>query len=259
MNKHLKSQIKIGIGLIILSIILHILHIIIFKDSHHTMIFLLADVAFVPLEVFFVTMVLDKILEKRENESLMEKVNMLIGLFYNKLGLDLLEIFVKADDIGDLRSTCQVDVKEGLLDFKAAKLAIQGHDHKVNAHYINIDSLKVLLNKHNDFLTNLISNPALLEHDTFSDLLLSVFHLREELDIRSEALDQKVGQFQKEHLEIDINRAYRLIAIEWTDYMKHLKVKYPFLYVTAIMKNPYDVRETAEIEKEFMKYYYEQK
>ena len=44
MKKHLKSQLLMGLALIVLSIILHYLHVIIFKDLHHTMIFLVADI-----------------------------------------------------------------------------------------------------------------------------------------------------------------------------------------------------------------------
>ena len=50
--KRTKETILIGSGLVILSILLHYLHVVIFKDVHHTMIFLFADIAFIPLEVF---------------------------------------------------------------------------------------------------------------------------------------------------------------------------------------------------------------
>ena len=43
MKKKTKETILIGTGLVTLSLILHYVHYLIFKDAHHTMIFLVAD------------------------------------------------------------------------------------------------------------------------------------------------------------------------------------------------------------------------
>ncbi|MGB3367380.1 MAG: hypothetical protein WBA54_07825 [Acidaminobacteraceae bacterium] len=58
-----KGIIKTGVLPIGLSVILHYIHFQIFKDLNHIMIFLLADIGFIPLEVFFVSVVLDKMLK----------------------------------------------------------------------------------------------------------------------------------------------------------------------------------------------------
>ena len=100
MKKRKKETILIGVGLVLLSVILHYVHVLIFKDVHHTMIFLIADIAFIPMEVFFTTIVIDKMLERREKEHLLEKLNMLIGLFYTELGTKLLSDIVKGDAHG---------------------------------------------------------------------------------------------------------------------------------------------------------------
>lgn len=257
MKKHMRSQLMIGLGLIVLSVILHFLHVMLFKDPHHTMIFLVADVAFVPLEVFFVTMVLDKILEKREKEGLIIQLNMLVGLFYSKLGQELLDVFVSGDEgIEEIRQKCEVDLSREKMNFKAIKKTMHNHKHKLDISVINLQALKTLLDKQESFLVNMISNPALSEHDTFSDLLLSLFHLREELELRQVKEDQSLMQdYVLDHIRVDINRAYRYLAVEWVDYMEHLEEKYPFLYVTAIMKNPYDQRSPEEIENKIMKHY----
>jgi len=225
------------------------------------MIFLVADIAFVPLEVFFVTMVLDKILEKREKSQMMEKLSMLVGLFYSKLGQDLLDLFASGDkNIESLRPKCRVDLATYEMDFKLAREGMMTHKHRVSMEAIDLVDLKRLLDDQEPFLVNMISNPALLEHDTFSDLLMSLFHLREELDLRQvEAHQGQLADHVLDHLRIDINRAYRHLSIEWVDYMKHLKDHYPFLYVTAIMRNPYDMREADQIEAEIMNHYYQQK
>ncbi len=62
------------------------------------MIFLVADIAFIPLEVFFTTMILERVLERRKKEQDLEKLNMLVGVFYAEFGTQLLEYFVNQDD-----------------------------------------------------------------------------------------------------------------------------------------------------------------
>ena len=98
MKKRVKENIIIGAGLVTLSLLLHFVHVLIFKDIHHTMIFLVADIAFIPMEVFFTSMILERMLERREKEHDKEKLNMLVGVFYAEIGTQLLAYFVDQDD-----------------------------------------------------------------------------------------------------------------------------------------------------------------
>jgi hypothetical protein len=42
------------------------------------------------------------------------------------------------------------------------------------------------------------------------------------------------------HLNGDMVRSYRLITIEWVNYMKYLKNNYPYLFSLAMRRNPFD-------------------
>ena len=66
MKKKTKETILIGTGLVALSLFLHYIHYLIFKDAHHTMIFLVADIAFIPMDVFFTTLILDRFRKERK-------------------------------------------------------------------------------------------------------------------------------------------------------------------------------------------------
>ncbi len=81
MKKH-KDLFIIGAILIGLSVVLHYGHYLMFHDTHHLFIFLVADIAFIPLEVFFVTVVIDRILEKREKGHLIEKTEYACWTFF---------------------------------------------------------------------------------------------------------------------------------------------------------------------------------
>jgi len=43
------------------------------------------------------------------------------------------------------------------------------------------------------------------------------------------------------------------ISLQWLKYIQHLKVHYPYLFVTVLIKNPYDFRSSEEIEREVLK------
>ena len=92
-----KDTIIMGSGLILLSIILHVLHYSIFGDAHHIFIFLLADLAFIPLEVFFVSLILERVIARQEARKIRSKTHMLVKLFYLEAGNDLLQVFSRAD------------------------------------------------------------------------------------------------------------------------------------------------------------------
>ncbi len=98
--------------------------------------------------------------------------------------------------------------------------------------------MRSFLIEKNDFLLRLLENPNLLEHEAFTDLLRSVFHLTEELTARKDFEKLPISDF--EHLAGDIKRAYILLVHQWLDYMKYLKNNYPYLFSLAMRTNPFD-------------------
>ena len=90
------------------------------------------------------------------------------------------------------------------------------------------------------------------EKEVFSEVLMSTFHLMEELESRD--LDHLTKE-DFEHLEVDCNRVYEHLSMEWAVYMEHLQDSYPYLFYTAVKTNPYDQRKTKTIESELMKSY----
>ena len=68
-----------GAALLLLSVILYFIHYLIFHDPHHIFIYLLGDLAFMPIEVLLVTLIVDRLLGAREKRATMEKMNMVIG------------------------------------------------------------------------------------------------------------------------------------------------------------------------------------
>ena len=57
MKEDTRWMVIAGIGLITLSLLMYTAHYLIFQDSHHMFIFFMGDLAFIPIEVFIVTIV----------------------------------------------------------------------------------------------------------------------------------------------------------------------------------------------------------
>lgn len=245
MKKEYKWQLALGLILITLSFIVYYIHFLIFRDFRHIMIYLIGDIAFVFIEVLMVTLVLHQLLVFREKRALLNKLNMVIGAFYSEAGVELLKIFSSIDDaLPELNGGLLISNKWTDKEFRRAHKIVADHHGKIDIKKCDLDKLKIFLLEKRQFMLNLLENPNLLEHETFTNLLWAVFHLTDELSHR-ESLS-RLGDQDMNHLSGDINRAYIIIIREWLSYMKHLKHDYPYLFSLAMRTNPFD--EDARIE-----------
>jgi len=71
--KRFRWQILLGLCFIVLSTILYLIHYTIFRDSHHIFLYLIGDIAFLPIEVLLVTLIIDQLLSAREKRALLKK------------------------------------------------------------------------------------------------------------------------------------------------------------------------------------------
>jgi len=239
-------RVKLGIGLVLLSAYLYLIHWIIFEDVHHIFIYLLGDIAFVPIEVLLVTLIIHELLSAREKRSMLQKMNMVIGSFYSEVGTTLLESFTDFDPGSE-------QIREELIpsnewddeEFARVSTRLKSYDCEIQSQRGELEALRNFLVGKRNFLLGLLQNPNLLEHDTFTDLLWAVFHLTEELAHRKDL--KQLPETDYEHLAGDIKRAYGLLISEWIDYMKHLKSDYPYLFSLAMRTNPFDPKATPEV------------
>jgi hypothetical protein len=238
------NLLKTGIFLIFLSFLLHALHYAIFRDLKHIFVYLLGDIAFIPLEVFIVTLVIDQLLEKREKQDRMKKLNMLIGLFYQEVGLLLLKTFAHTDpQIAQLKMKCHVTHDWQDDDFRKLEKQFTQMDKKVDVSQVHLEDLRLLLGENKTLMINLISNPSLVEHETFSELLMAVSHLQDELQLREKTRKKYPEYDNADHLKVDIERVYGHLLFQWLYYIEHLKSDYPFLFATAMATNPFETSD----------------
>ena len=244
--KHIKWQILFGTALILLSALWYFAHYLIFHDAHHIFIYMIGDIAFVPIEVLLVTLIIHQLLDRKEKHTKLEKLNMVIGAFFSEVGTILLTRFSDYDPGLD-------GIKDGLIvtgdwsdqDFSSADKHLRNYEFNVDMAQVDLGELRDFLVEKRDFMVRLLENPVLLEHESFTELLRAVFHLTEELASREDV--NQLPDTDIEHLAGDIKRAYTLLVHSWLDYMKHLQGNYPYLFSLAMRTNPFDMEASPVV------------
>ena len=238
--------VALGVSLAFLSLGLYLVHYLVFRDAHHIYIYLVGDLAFLPVEVLLVTLIVDRMLGMREKRAVMEKMNMVIGAFFSEMGLELLKRLIASGAFpGDLAEGVTFTGRWSEADFKRAALEARESDYRLDPGRGGLAELRSFLEGERPFFLRLLENPNLLEHDTFTDLLWAVSHLSEELSFRRDP--DSLGAADFRHVESDVRRAFRLLLFEWLHYLAHLKGRYPYLYSLAMRTNPFDREARAEI------------
>jgi hypothetical protein len=239
-------RIWIGFFLVVLSAVVYIIHFLIFRDSHHIFIFLVADIGFVFIEVLLVTLIIDQLLHQREKRSLLHKLNMIIGVFFSEGGSELLRMLSEYDpQVEQIRQDLVGNERWNQQGFSETSQRIRGLEFKLDSQKGRLEGLRDFLKEKKDFFLRILENPNLLEHEKFTDILWAVLHLAEELTCRRNL--QNLPPTDYAHLAGDMGRAYRILILGWLDYMLHLKTHYPYLFSLAIRTNPFDPQARPEV------------
>ena len=245
MNR-LNWQILLGAALVVLSAAFYFFHYTVFHDVHHIFIYLVGDVAFVPIEVLLVTLIIHRVLSHREKQVRLEKLNMVIGTFFSQVGTRLLTYYSDFDPhLDTIRHDLLVASDWTDEQFQSLSRDLKRYDYGVDIKKFSLEHLKDFLTDHRDFLIRLLENPNLLEHESFTNLLRAVFHLTEELESRDDI--RHLPESDYTHLAGDIKRSYILLVREWVDYMQHLKHNYPYLFSLAMRLNPFDLEASPVV------------
>jgi hypothetical protein len=246
MRKRFSFVIYLAIAFMALSAIAYFIHYLIFRDIHHIFIYMVGDLAFLPLQVLLVVVIIERLLARRERQAKLEKLNMVVGAFFSEIGNRLLQSLINHFD-NRLEISRQLNVTEGWTKKDFQKAVDFAHHLRVEVDCRNVDlgGLKAFLAQKREFLLTLLENPSLLEHDRFTDLLWAVTHLDEELALRSSLID--LPDKDLEHIAGDIQRLYDHLASEWLDYVQHLKSKYPFLFSLVLRTHPFQKQQSPII------------
>lgn len=246
--KKIGWQIRLAFLLVLSTALLYLLHYVIFRDAYHIFLYSLGDLAFLPVEVLLVTLVIHGLLTQREKRIMLNKMNMVIGAFFSEVGAVLIKQIISFDTSPEqIKSKLLVNSSWNERVFRDANRTAKTYDGNIDSRRGNLTELQAFLLARRNFMLRLLENPNLLEHETFTELLWAVFHLTEELVSRQNWSQLPDADYA--HLSGDIKRAYILLLCEWLAYMQHLQTSYPYLFSLAVRTNPFDPQARVEIQK----------
>lgn len=210
---------------VLLSVVMLLIHHAIYKEASYWAGFLLLhELALMPLEFVVVTLGFEQIMEwshKRENRA---KVSMIESVFFSESGADMLRYLVCCDDLsGELREVMDVQPTWGWKQVQAARNNVKRYTYEVNPGKVDFFGLHYHLSTRHSYFLKVIENPALSGKEHFTDLLLHIYHLWEELESRTDLY--QLTDEDRAYLCTAANAVYRCLSIEWmynaTDILMH--------------------------------------
>jgi hypothetical protein len=206
------------------------------------------DMIFMPIEILLVTFILDKILRDREKKERLDHQNIVISAFFTEAGTYIIRLLNDSVvNIGQISSLLDMNETWNSAEFKRAIETLKKTDFTVNVSTKLLITLQTHLPQKKPYIISLFSNQNLLEIDTVTNMLWALCHLTDELILRDDL--SALPQSDMDHLANDIVRVYKMIVLQWVNYMKHLKDNYPYLWSLALRKNPFSEEKSAVITK----------
>lgn len=187
-------------ALVLISCCIYGLQLAVFHDSHNTFFYFFQDMAFLPVTIAITTVVIGAVLDRRSKKDRIESSRILTSAFFSILGMPMVEHLCR------------------MLD----------EDMQLRWDEEEVDQILDLLNQNQNNILTIASNPNLLEHAAFTDLLWAVLHLREELSSRKASGGSEVSEQDQAHLLKDAQRVLDLYISNWDEYRDYTAKEYPY-------------------------------
>ena len=213
---HKLTMKQIVILLICTSAVLYVLHYLIFRDLHHIGIFFLHDLAGMPLEVILVTLFFDRIIEKTHEEENQSKLSIIETLFFNESGGNMLRYLSAFDaNFPQLTEILRVSMDWKSADYQNAKVRLKGYSFHLDVDKVDFFGLHYHLDERHAYYRNILENPALTQSSEFTELVMKIYLMWEELDCRTDLYNLDLQE--KHYLGELLTEIYEELVVYWLD------------------------------------------
>jgi len=228
--KKFLNDISLALCLVLLSLLIYGIHYLTFRDIHHIGIYFMGDLAFLGVEALIAYFLIDRWLNLREKKLVRKKLNMLAGIFFHELGVEVINLISHLlRETASLEQNFCIQPEWKPKQFHTAKQHIERETVQLHYAVPQVEQLAALLKNKTGLIVRYAENPSIHEHGIFSDTMMALFHLTEELLRRPTLRDNEPADQQ--HLLNDMKRVFVLFCQLWLEYMQHLKDHYPYLYL----------------------------
>ena len=192
MSKRLSWKVKFSILMVILIIIIYGSNYLVLGDAEHIISYIWTHLGFIPVDILLVAFLLDEIIERKEKEAMLEKLDMLMSTFFSEVGNDLISQLstvnkykASTENLKSIKNWTEEDFDNKLAELKGSSLDFQA-DISPEEREEFLTNLSEFLESKREFIINLINNPNLLEKEEFTELTNAILHLDEELEHRKD-------------------------------------------------------------------------
>lgn len=225
------NKTRIGLLLLVLaSCIVYGIQLVVFKDVKTTAFYILQDIAFLPISIAIATIVVGDYLTKKEKKERMQKTQMIKSAFFTEFGSSLLQALMKA--LKDKEKVYELFEKDVALD--VLKEEIASFPFSIDLTEKTYQNINDLILDNRDSLLVIASNPLLLDHEEFTSLIWSIFHLIDEVRLRGNFQDLSAAD--RIHLNQDYSDVCQKLFVNWIENLMYTKQMYPSYYSAKIMK-----------------------
>jgi len=230
--------------LLISSVVIYGIQILMFHRVSETGFYFLQDMAFLPISVLLVTLGLNTVIVRQERKEKKEKVSVVINEFFAETGTELvIALRDHFNNLEEISPQLQLAADWQDKDFNASIDAISKYTFHAAIIEEELYHLRDTMTDKKGHLLRLFENANLMEQDRFTGMLWAVYHVYDELRSRESLSNLPATDIA--HLNLDIQRAFQILLIEWIESMRILKKKYPYLYSLAVRKCPFGIRDVT--------------
>jgi len=226
-----KTTRKVVMILIAVSAVIYLLQIAIFHDERTTAFYILQDLAFMPVTIAIATLVVGEIMNEQEKKDRLEKTRMLTSSFFTGMGAYLMHGILgmtNADAFihGVVRSGADLPETE-----EEIRKKIQEAKLTVHIDAAGYTKARQIITANQTNILVIASNPLIIEHECFTEMLWGVFHLMDEFRLRGSWDDLSKDDIY--HFNQDFEEVLRLMLMNWVGNARYLKETYPAFYAAA--------------------------
>jgi hypothetical protein len=180
MSKRLSWKLKFSIVMVLLIIIIYGSNYLVLGDAEHIISYIWTHLGFIPVDILIVAFLLDEIIEKKEKEAMLEKLDMLMSTFFSEVGNELISQLSTAnkykastENLKSIKNSNEDDFDNKLAELKDTSLDFQVSLSAEEREEF-LENLRTLLAGKREFIINLINNPNLLEKEEFTELINAI-------------------------------------------------------------------------------------
>lgn len=231
------GTILLVIVLVVVSAATYLAQYLLFHNPGDQAFYLFQDLAFMPIQVIAVTVIFNRLLSILEKRSKQKNMNVLISAFFSETGNDILNAMAE-NQVSDDRFCAMLDRSQfgDNKRYRDMRREIMEYKYKIDVTPAKLERLREILLQKRPVLLQMLGNSHLSEHDTFTDMLWSLFHVADELAHRNNL--QELSRTDLLHLQGDLRRAYPRLIQEWVSNLKYLHDEYPYMFDSSLRFSP---------------------